>query len=339
MQNLGAAKKPVKLKPGALIFIGLIFIGLLYFGFRQFGVWNMITGNSTDTAQTQTQGGTNPSAVSEQPISLPSTNSAAVKPVSVTPPADPINPKRRGVAMLGKSGTFEYVVDTDGNTSKLISRDLKKEMIKEGLVTPEDIKNTLAIYIQDMYKQGVKGDGNIQFIVASSALADDKDGKIKNLAKALEKYAVVNYTTTEQEGRYAAMVAIPPQYRSSSFLIDVTPAFTRLTWFEGGATKTVKLAGSAYYKETTTDEQVKADTARLVAQIPQQNRRYGYIIWAAVEDKTSSDRYVALQDSYDIQDQNFESGMNIIQTVKQTTGAEMFFDRKSAFPMGFLGAK
>ncbi len=327
MQN-GANKKGFK--KGFFLIIGAVVLGLSVLALKQFG-WSVADVYS-GTAQTiitsdSTKPATN-TTVTSAPIVL-ETNSTTV--VSVSPPALPTNPVRKGVAMLGPSGVYLYIVDTDGQTSTLVSKKLKKELVYEGVVSTEDIKKTIGEYITAMYDAGCSKN-NIQFIVSSTAL---NDPKVKTIVEALKGYVVVTQTTKELEGRYAISVAIPPQYRGDSFLLDVTPTICRLSWYEGGVVKTLALPGTKYYQSGKPDSEIITESANLAKQIPPANRKHGYVIWAAIE-KSGTNRYAALQNSYSIADKNFVSGLNIINSVKEESKAEMFFDYESAYPMGFL---
>ena len=311
----------------------LVVVAIVLLGFGGYKLYSSFypsdsTFTSTETEVTSTQ------RSSSQDVPTPTyTSTSAPKTVSVSAPDAPRNGKKRGVAMLGGSGVFLYIVETDGENVTLISRDLKKELVKEGLIATDDIRGIVNGYITEMQNAGVTGNENFQFVVASSAMGDDK---VKKIVEELKKRYTVTITTPNQEGYFAARVAIPQRYRDSSFLVDVTPTLTRLTWFEGSTTKTVVLLGSKALVDGKSEADVVADTVAKVRQIPQANRKNGYIIWAAMEKQSASERYTPLADDYQTTDKNYLGGLTLLQTVRRETGADMFFDSKSAFPMGFL---
>ena len=312
----------------SIIIIGVIVLilgGLAWFKYAPQSVPFVETTTQTTSTTTGTQ------TISLAQIS--SSNDA--KTVTVQAPA-PLTGKiaRRGTMLLGPSGMYNYIYDTDGTNVALISKTLRKELMQEGMVSPDDIKNTIRGYMDDMYKQKVPGGGNIQFLVSSTALATPK---ISEIVGKLKGFVQFTQTTPDLEGQAAIKITIPPQYRANSFLLDVTPTASRLTWYEGSRTKTILLPGAGFYKANRAEADVVAEASRLAVQVPPANRQNGYIIWAAI-DKSGSSRYVALQTSYTTDDINFNSGLAIIKAVQQVTGAQMFFDQESAYPMGvFMG--
>lgn len=256
-------------------------------------------------------------------------------------PATPVVNKPssfKGVCLLGPSGFFLYVIEYDGTNHRLVKRAFQKELIKEGFIpSPDDIKKSLQEYIEQMYNNGVTDPKNIQFITSAGAMSFPL---IKNAVDVLKsKGYVVTTTSIEEEGRYALEATLSRDQRDNSFIVDLTPTVTRLSWYEGDKPKTISLPGSKYNQDNMSDEQAKAKVEDLLKALPQKNRQNGVIIWAAADKLRPADdkiRYALLEDSYKSDDKLTLSGLNILYTVQNQVGTSLFFDWHSSYPIGYI---
>lgn len=244
----------------------------------------------------------------------------------------------KGICFLGPSGFFLYVIEDDGKNHRLVKRAFQKELIKEGFIpSPEEMKKSLQDYIELMYNNGVTKPKNIQFIVSAGAMSFPL---VQNAVAAIKaKGYIVSPTSIEEEGRYALEATISKNKRDSSFIVDLTPTATRLSWYEGDKSRTVVLPGSKYNQDNMSDEQAKAEVVNKLKDLPQKNRENGIIIWAAADKLRPADesvRYAFLEDSYKTDDKLTLSGLNILYTVQSQAGTSLVFDWHSSYPIGYL---
>lgn len=258
-----------------------------------------------------------------------------------------------GIVQLAPSGLYKYIFDSDGTNHHLIEKELQTELINEGFPpTVEELNSKLTKYIgQMMNRKGKSVTDNryVQFVTTSGAMKNEKIAKsVEQLEK--NKYTVTR-TTVEEEGRYALDATLTKAQRDDSFVIDLTPSFTRLSWYDNGKPKTILLPGSKYYQKITvdgvdkpplTDEEVRAETLSKLRELPQKNRQNGVIIWAAADGsdgskglKKDNSRYAFLEDTYSTDDKLLTSGLNILYTVQGELKASMYFDWETSYVIGF----
>ncbi len=266
-------------------------------------------------------------------------------------PAEPtVNPAKKvvmGIAQLAPSGLYLYAFETDGVNHRLIDKKLQKELIHEGFFPSSDeLKKGLKSYIDDMFnKDGVTNKRYVQFVTSSGAM---KYTEIQNAVKALEDGGngyIVTKTNVEMEGRYALEATLSKEQRENSFIGDLTPSVTRLSWYENGKPKTIELPGSKYYqddvsgdqaKSALSDDQAKAVIIDKLKELPLKNRENGVIIWAAGDGlKKDSARYAFLEDSYKTDDKLLLNGLKILYAVREQTGSPLYFDFQTSYVIGF----
>jgi hypothetical protein len=250
--------------------------------------------------------------------------------VNIEAPPLPVNPTRKGVAMLGPSGLYLYIVDTDGRNVHLVKKGLQNELVQENVVDPNDIKTGLKKYIRDMYANGVNNPANVQFITASSTANLPQVTKIISALK--EMGVVITMTTPSQEGQWAFNTAVAQQYRDKSILVDITPSITRITWQVGGTTKTVVAnVGSKNQSDVS-------EIRTIISQIPQ--KQYCFFIWAAAEQdlRNNAPAYSGIP-TYNGSDTSLLRGLSIVDTAVTASHAQGIFAWEAGYPMGFLGVR
>lgn len=320
---------------GFYLIIGAVILGLAFLAARQFGIWDKVTALVTSDTNTASVNKTesNDSVTTASPVMATGGTDSKV---NITPPAEPQNPTRRGVAMLGPSGLFLYVTDTDGNTVKLVQKKLQKELVQENFVDPEAIVNGLKGYIDDMRNAGVKGNGNIQFITASSTANNPQVQKILTQLKRMG--VIVTMTTSDNEGKWAFQSAVAQQYRDKSFLVDVTPSITRITWAVNGSYTTV--VANVGSKSDNSEGAATAEINKVISRIPQSSKQNCFVIWAASENilRQGAPAYSS-EPSYSGNDVSIVAGLNIVKAAKDSSNAQVIYVWEAAYPMGFLGVK
>lgn len=309
--------------------------------------------NSSTSVVTQTSGPSSSSTVSssDKPIT-PSvvTSNNSPKRQGILPVAASVDQSRKvrmSVIQLAPSGMYLYVFDTDGTNHQLVYKELKEGLIQVGFnPTPEELNTQLTAYITDIFqKYKVTNPRYVQFVVSSGA-ASIKE--IADAIKVLEKKYTVTKTVLEQEGALALAATIPDNLKNSSFLVDVTPTVTRLSWYDdSGKPRTIPLTGSMYSidsgsganaKSAITDEQAKSAVIEKLRELPESRRQNGFVIWAAAEKalrQGSSNRYSFLQSSYTADKQVILNGLNILYTIQDQTGTPLVMDFETSYAIGF----
>lgn len=249
---------------------------------------------------------------------------------------------RMSVIQLAPSGMYLYVFDTDGINHQLIYKELKTGLIQVGFnPSAAELKEQVEAYILDVFqKHKVTNTRYVQFIVSSGAASIDE---ISKAIKVLESKYVVTKTTIDQEGAWALAATLTAAQRNNSFVVDVTPTVTRLSWYgDDGKPKTIPLTGSMYSidnagKPKISDDQAKAAVADKLRELPESRRQNGIIIWAAADElkQGSKERYQFLQDSYTADKQVLLNGLNILYTVQNQTGTPLVFDFETSQAIGF----
>lgn len=319
MQNLDFKKI------GGVVAIVLIIalIGLYKLGYLD----SLMSGSNSTTSSTSTTSSSsnNPTA----PITLQEINAVDnSSSVGIQSPPAPNGGKVRSVTMVGPSGVYCSIVQTDGRSYKLIKKAFQPMLINEEAASPKDITTTIQGFINDSWNNGVSSKGDIQLVVASSL---SNNPKVKTITDELKKTYNVTTTSSDLEGAGAFKVAVAPQYYNTAFVMDITPTIIRFTYNTGGSTRTiVAKAGSKYYQNNQTKDQALAEIRNVVSQIPPANRQICIVLWAAAEKdlRQGANRYSTIP-NYSGSERHITSGLELVSEVKNLTNANMVLDFES----------
>jgi hypothetical protein len=332
MENIGAKKKGFQ--SGFFLIIGAAILGLAFLAARQFGLWEKVTNLASTDASTPVAAKTSEAAASTstalQDVKTVDNSSA----VGIQAPPEPVNGKVRSISMVGPSGVYNAIVRTDGKSYKLLKKAFTPKLINEQFVSTEDIKSVLEKYIKDSWNNDVKGNSDIQIVIASSVV---NNPKIQAMIPDLKKTYVVTTTSSETEGAAAFKVAVAPQYQNTAFVMDVTPTIIRFTYGTGSGSKTiVAKTGSKYYQNNQTDEQALAEIRQAVAQIPRSSQLNCIVLWAAAEKdlREGENRYSAIP-TYNGEEKSTHTGLKLINEVKNLTNANVVLDYESMWFMAY----
>lgn len=254
--------------------------------------------------------------------------------VGIEAPPSPVNGKVRSISMVGPSGIYNSIVLTDGRNFKLLKKAFSPKLINEQFVSSDDVKSILENYVRDSWNNGIKSNGDIQIVIASSVI---NNPKIQSMIPELKKTYVVTTTTSETEGSAAFKVAVNPMYQNTAFVMDVTPTIIRFSYNNNGIVKTiVAKTGSKYYQNNQTDDQALAEIRQAVSQIPRNNQQLCLVLWAAAEKdlRQGDNRYSAIP-NYTGNEKSTQTGLKLVNEVKNLTNANMVLDFESMWFSGF----
>jgi hypothetical protein len=179
--------------------------------------------------------------------------------------------------------------------------------------------------------------------MSSGALKNPKTNQIADQIRSMGY--VVNKVTPEQEGKFALRAALPPQYRTNSYVVDMGSGNTKISWYEGTTLKSIEASGAKYYQNNVPDETVYNEVKTKTSTIPTANRINCFLIGGvpytlAKESRSGEERYTTLgsPDDYSAGDDvKKRSGLNIYRAIIDGTGTSNFvFDWDANFTIGFL---
>lgn len=251
----------------------------------------------------------------------------------------PVNGKLKGVVELGATGFNSFIVKIDAQKNwKLEKAEFGVSLVKEGLATDDDVKNGLKRYIADMLSFGV-GPKDIHFVVSSGAQKEPIMDKIGAALKSMGYY--VNVVTPSQEARYALKAALPRDFNSRAFVVDIGSGNTKISWLPNG---TLETPGAKYYQNNLSPSAVFQEVKSKAGQIPSNMRSTCFIIGGipyelAKQSRNGKERYTVLKApaDYKAEGAKQEAGLNIYAAVADATGCKQFvFDWDANFTIGFL---
>lgn len=257
-------------------------------------------------------------------------------------PAEPVNGKLKGVVELGASGFNSFIVNVDADKHwKLTRAKFGDSFVYDRMANEDDIKSGLKKYIAEMLDYGVKG-SDIHFVVSSGALKEAKVNKIIASLKAIGY--VANTVSAEEEGKLAAKVAMPSEFTSNSFVVDMGSGNTKISWMENGKMVSYETYGAKYYERNISDDQVYKEVKSIAEKIPSNKRIKCFIIGGAPFEmakqvRKEKERYTVLlaPDEYHPDAAKLKSGKNIYKAIADATNCDTFvFDWDSNFTIGFL---
>ncbi len=257
-------------------------------------------------------------------------------------PAEPVNGKLKGVVELGASGFNSFIINVDADKHwKIAQKKFNNSFVYDRMANEADIKDGLKKYIADMLDFGVKGT-DIHFVVSSGALKEAKVTKIIASLKAIGY--VANTVSAEEEGKLAAKVAMPSDFTSNSFVVDIGSGNTKITWAENGNMTSFESYGAKYYERNISDDQVYNEVKKIAEKIPNNKRVKCFIIGGAPfkmaeKMRKGEERYTVLlaPNEYHPEEAKLKCGVNIYKAIADGTNCDTFvFDWDSNFTIGFL---
>lgn len=339
---------------GRLLITALI-LAAIYFGFRYFGgndaLRKLAPKQSEESAtmpksDEQSSASTEESSASDNNSSSSSssdetTTSESRRSFTYTPPA-PNGGKLKGVVELGASGFNSFIVRIDDQKNwKLEKAEFGNSLVIENMASDEDIRSGLKSYIGKMLDYGV-GSRDIHFVVSSGAVKAEVTQKIIKVLKSLNYF--VNTVTPEQEGSLGLRSVLPADYYNNSFVVDIGSGNTKISWKEGGSTKSLETYGAKYYQNGTSDETVVTEVKAKARQVPEDHRKTCFIIGGvpfelAKAVRNGKERYTVLDapSAYKLDNAKSKAGLNIYKAIAEETGCNEFvFDWDANFTIGFL---
>lgn len=327
------------------LLITLVIVAGIFFAVRKFlpGLGSSSDTSPTTTEQPATSGGSETSPSTETSSTWGSQSGkpgTSFKPVSFNYTAPvPNGGKLKGVVELGATGFNSFIVKIDAQKNwKLEKAEFGVSLVKEGLATDEDVKSGLKRYIADMLSFGV-GPKDIHFVVSSGAQKEPIMVKINAALKSMGYF--VNVVTPEQEARYALKSALPKDFNSRAFVVDIGSGNTKISWLPNG---TLEAPGAKYYQNNLSPGAVNQEVKGKASQIPSNLRSTCFIIGGvpyelAKQTRSGKERYTVLKAPGDYKSEGAkqEAGLNIYSAIAEATGCKQFvFDWDANFTIGFL---
>lgn len=317
----------IKWKNVGGVLAGVVFILLIVaYNLGYLNKWLKPNENQTTTGQTTstTDGNTVNPSPQLQTVNVVDNSSS----VGITAPPAPNGGKIRSVSMVGPSGVYNDIVQTDRRNYKALKTAFTPLLVNEGAVSTDDIKKVLGQYINESWKDkaaSVSSNGDIQIVIASSVM---NNPKVVAMLPELKKTYVVTTTSSDTEGAGGFKVAVAPQYQSTAFVMDITPTIIRFTYSVNGRTVTeVAKTGSKYYQNGQTTDQALSEIRATLAKIPQTSKQLCIVLWAAAakELRQGANRYSSVP-NYTGGERSTTSGLELINEVKAQTNANVVLD-------------
>lgn len=278
------------------------------------------------------------------PVSPPApTATAPVLPAFSYRSEAPVNGKLRGVVELGASGFNMFIIRVDDKRNwKLEKSEFGNSLVMENMATEEDVRTGLKSYIGKMLDFGVPG-RDIHFVVSSGAALAENTHRIVKGLEAL-KY-VVTTVTPEREGALGLRAALPADYATKGFVVDMGSANSKISWYADGQPRVTDTYGSKYYEKNLDDAAVAAVVKAKVAQVPAKLRGTCFIIGGVPYELAKAVRqgqepYTVLKAPADypqLSGAKMKSGLNIYRALAEATGCQQFvFGYDTNFTIGYL---
>jgi len=281
----------------------------------------------------------------------PATPTPAPAPTATAPysgtfsyrPEAPVNGKLRGVVELGASGFNMFIIRVDDKHNwKLEKSEFGNSLVMENMASEEDVRTGLKAYIGKMLDFGVPS-RDIHFVVSSGAALAENTHRIVKGLEAL-KY-VVTTVTPEREGILGLRAALPADYATKGFVVDMGSANSKISWYAAGQPRVEDTYGSKYYEKNVDDAAVAAAVKAKAAQVPAKLRGTCFIIGGVPYELAKAVRqgqepYTVLKAPTDypqLSGAKIKSGLNIYQALAEATGCQQFvFGYDSNFTIGYL---
>ena len=281
--------------------------------------------------------------VASMSSSPPPVGTAAATPSFTYSSATPVNGKLRGVVELGASGFNMFIIRIDDKKNwKLEKSEFGNSLVMENMATEEDVRTGLKAYIGKMLDFGVPG-RDIHFVVSSGAALSENTHRITKGLQAL-KY-VVTTVTPEREGALGLKAALPADYATKGFVMDMGSANSKISWYVDGQPRVQDTFGSKYYEKNVEDATVAAAVKAKAAQVPANLRGICFIIGGVPYElakavRQGQEAYTTLKaptEYTQLSGAKMKSGLNIYQALADATGCKQFvFGYDTNFTIGYL---
>ena len=255
----------------------------------------------------------------------------------------PVNGKLRGVVELGASGFNMFIIRIDDKKNwKLEKSEFGNSLVMENMATEEDVRAGLKAYIGKMLDFGVPG-RDIHFVVSSGAALSENTHRITKGLQALK--FVVTTVTPEREGALGLKAALPADYATKGFVMDMGSANSKISWYADGQPQVQDTFGSKYYEKNVDDATVAAAVKAKAAQVPAKLRGTCFIIGGVPYELAKAVRqgqepYTVLKAPTDypqLSGAKIKSGLNIYRALADATGCKQFvFGYDTNFTIGYL---
>lgn len=249
----------------------------------------------------------------------------------------------KGVILLGGAGFDSFIISIDSSRNWTLEKAAFGESkVVEGQASHDEIKTGLETYIKSFLDAGVSGE-HIHFVVSSTAI---KDEEVLQIMPILEETGYqINRISEEEEGRYSYLATMPKGWENEGYVVDMGSGNTKISWMSEGKINTATTYGSKYNLLELTEEEILADVATKIQNVPTALRQKCFLIGGAPYKIAKAfneytDRYTVLKDLEEYEfadDQKAQNGVMILRTIQaQTQTSEFIFDWNSNFSIGFL---
>ena len=280
-------------------------------------------------------GNTNEQATSEK-------SSYAVEKSFEYQPQKPENGTLMAAVEIGSLGLNYFIVSIDAEDRwELISTEYgRSNLIFDNHDTGQLIEEVL-VFKKEIEGKGVKTE-NIHFLISSSAMNQKKN--IAALRQQLKKLELITAPISPaMEANYALQAAVPSEFATESFLVDIGSGNTKFSWTDGMDTITRESFGSKYYLSNTPDSLVFRQVRDIILDIPDKNRNLCFLIGGmpykfAEHTNRKRGRYTILQSpsSYPKNGESWTAGGVIYSAIYLEPTYSYIFDWDSNFVIGYL---
>lgn len=293
-----------------------------------------------DAAPAEQQG----NATSPTQPEKPSSNTSSSTAKFYYTPTPPTNGQIYGVVQMGAESFDYFAVNIDNDLNwEVKGGEWGTSFVKDGMATPANIREKLALAIQDLInKYGVSGK-KIHFLISSGAAKEAITTTIK--AELSKMGYFINTVTPEKEGIYAYEAVVPKEFRDNSFMVDIGSGNTKISWIKNGKRQGLESYGSKYYLDKTPDNIVKKDMITKTSQVPADMRTTCFMLggvpftFAKKIRTDKSERYTVLASPQNTKAEGPKetAGLNIYTGLVEGSKCDNFvFDWKGSYSIGFL---
>lgn len=257
-------------------------------------------------------------------------------------PPMPVGGQLYAVIELGALGLNYFIADIDKqNRWSLRASSYGRSNIIYGVNTTSEILNQIFEFRKEIMQYGVKGT-NIHLIASSSAV---KASIVEELKVELAKKKLdLDYINSTDEGQYALIATIPPEFVEESFLVDIGSGNTKLSWIDEGDTLSIDIHGSKYFLSDVQDTTVFREVRDAILEIPEKNRNLcfmlGGMIYEFVKDEIEQNeqRYFVLRSpgEYPVDNEKLRAANVIYNALFLAPTYSYIFDSQSNFSIGYL---
>ncbi|WP_299834146.1 hypothetical protein [uncultured Tenacibaculum sp.] len=265
-------------------------------------------------------------------------------------PQKPENGILKGVVELGTSGFNYFIVEIDSLKNwELKKASYNKSLIAEAMTNADEIDHKLNSFLSKIKDLGVTEE-NINFVVSSGAMKEEVTQLI--IEELRKRNHVVQEITPKQEAVYGLKAILPEELKGQAFVADIGSGNTKFSFIENNKVVGKETHGSKYHQKGTEDEDVYSDVKKVVASVPEKNRKYCFILGGVPFElakalRKENERYTVLSLNKKQLTQLAEekgkkvlSGLNIFNAIADESNCQNFiFDWSTNFSIGYLLAQ